>query len=84
MYLMPETTKETIDNYVSKGWKPGSFVRAVLENNLKMSFGCADSMNTACLKDIVKYCYNEIPFECWGSPETVKNWLNKFRKSEDL
>jgi hypothetical protein len=71
-----ENTKEQIDEYVRIGRPVGSFVRAVLENDLRESFGCADDQNREDLFDIVRYCHNDIPGGCWGSREKVKSWLN--------
>ena len=72
---MKESTKNTIDRYVSDRIPTGSFVEAVLCNNLKEAVGRADRENLRDIKEIVQYCYWEIPGICWGSPEAVKNWL---------
>lgn len=50
-------------------------MRAVLENNLTEAFGRADMDNREAMFDIVQYCYNELPFVCWGSKEKVSKWL---------
>lgn len=76
--MIPQATKETIDNYVTHGWEPGGFVGAVLSNDLCGAFCCADQYNRAAMFDIVSYCYNEIPSEAWGSPGRVYKWLAKF------
>ena len=75
--MIPEHTKGGIDRYVNYHIPTGDFLYAVLTNNLKESFARADDENIKNMFDIVKYCYNEIPSECWGSPEKVKNWLSK-------
>ena len=31
---IPESTVQTLVNYAEHGWQPGSFITAVLENNL--------------------------------------------------
>ena len=80
--MKPET-KKTIDHYVELGFDPGSFVRAVLENNLKEAFGCADAQNREDLFEIVSYCYNYIPDYCWGSREKVTAWLASFRNKKN-
>lgn len=83
MNLIPPHTKETIDNYVTKGWSPGGFVTAVLANNLRDAFARADIHNRTAMFEIVSYCYNKIPANCWGSYEAVENWLNKFREGKE-
>jgi len=72
-----QDTIDTINNYVKIGLPPGSFVQAVLENNLMEAFGRADGGNRLSLFSICEYVYNEIPSACHGSPEKVKAWLKK-------
>ena len=73
-----QNTIDTLNNYVTKGWEPGSFCRAVLENNLMQAFGRADKENRATLFEICSYVYNELPIACHGSEEKVRNWLARF------
>lgn len=82
-YNIPERTKQTIDDYVTKGWEPGDFVYAVLTNNLSRSIAYADMQNMHCLKDIVAYVYCEIPHVLWGCQELVEAHLASFRKPKD-
>lgn len=72
---MKQSTKGAIDRYVNDGVEAGGFVLAVLSNNLKEAFARADDENTRDMREIVGYCYNEIPSVCWGSPEKVKAWF---------
>jgi len=69
--------KESLKRYVDHGIETGSFLRAVLENNLSEAFSRADYINQTRLHEIVRYVYNHLPANCWGSEEKVKNWLNK-------
>lgn len=55
----------------------GSFLQAVLENNLKEAVGRADSENQWALCSIVSWCYNNLPSGSWGNPERVRDWLTK-------
>ena len=74
---IPPNTIKTIQDYVEKGWEPGDFVRAVLMNDLKMAYAAADMNNKPVLEDIIKYCYNEIPSNCWGNAQKVYEWIKK-------
>lgn len=78
---IPKRTLETIDDYVKHGFEPGGFVRAVLENNLALSFGAADEHNRAALFEIVQYIYSKVPNDAWGSPEIVNDWIKMIRKN---
>ena len=72
---MRQDIKESIRDYADNHVPTGGFLAAVLCNNLKESFAQADEDNIRDMFEIVKYCYNEIPSICWGSPERVRNWL---------
>lgn len=74
---IPNRTIRAITHYVEEGLEPGSFVRAVLSNDLKEACGRADDHNRQALFEIVCYCYNEIPSNCWGSEEIVTTWLER-------
>jgi len=72
---IPERTINALKRYVADKIPTGDFLRAVLENNLTEAFARADSENREALWGIVEYVYNELPFNCWGSPEKVSEWL---------
>jgi len=67
---------EALDNYVCHQIETGSFLRAVLENDLQEACARADIQNQKIICDIVHYCFNEIPSTCWGSKEAVQKWLD--------
>ncbi len=73
--LIEPRFKQSIDYYVEHKIPPGHFITAVLENDLKEAFGRADTNAMQNIKHIICYCYNEIPSDCWGSKEKVKNWF---------
>jgi hypothetical protein len=72
---VPPHTIGGIDRYVEHHIEPGSFLRAVLENNLREALGRADSTNRFALFDIVTYLYNCVPHNCWGDAKRVEEWL---------
>jgi len=74
--------KESLELYVTKGIMPGSFLRAVLENDLFGALSRADSYNRATIFQITKYIYYELPREAWGSREKVKAYLEKLNSVE--
>lgn len=59
------------------GKPTGSFLQAVLENDLKTAVMKADQANYLLLGAIVGYCCNEIPVVCWGSEDAVAKWRKK-------
>lgn len=54
---------------------PGSFMTAVLSNDLGGACGRADDNNRRVIYEIVAWLYNEAPSSSWGSPEKVAAWL---------
>lgn len=79
-YPMREDLYGALERYLNNGIMPGSFLTAVLENNLCEAFGRADSGNSANLKNIVGYIYNNFPSNAWGSRERVDNYLNSLKQ----
>ena len=71
---LPELLQAGVRRYIEKGILPGSFLRAVISNNLKESFAQADDENETRLKEIVGWFYWECPGPAWGSPEKMKEW----------
>jgi hypothetical protein len=73
---MKPTTKESIDNFVEHGLRPGDFLMAVLSNDLMEAIYRADAQNQEDLIEICRYVYNEIPGNCWGNRTRVLDWMN--------
>lgn len=69
--LCPVNVRKAFDNYVYLGVPLGSFLTAVLSNDLKEAIGRADDTNLVALPHIVAYLYNEIPAALWGSPAAL-------------
>lgn len=67
-----------MERYLNNGIMPGGFLTAVLENNLVDAFCRADMENSANLKNIAGYVYNNIPSQAWGSKEKIGKWLEQF------
>jgi hypothetical protein len=68
--------------YAEHGCEPGSFLRAVLENDLRESIARADTEAAAALPAIVRYIYSEFPMGIWGSRENVREHLVSFWRAE--
>ena len=70
-YTARPQTLQSIKDYVERGWQPGGFVTAVLENDLAGAIARADADNLRNLPAIVAFVYAEVPAICWGSPAKV-------------
>lgn len=75
---------ETLNNYVKNRIPTGGFLHAVLSNDLTMACMKADDRNKYRLFEIIQYIYNDLPSNCWGSPEKVDTWLKGGDKDEDM
>jgi len=71
---------DALNRYIEHGIEPGSFLYAVLSNDLKGAVGRADHNNQRLIFEYVAYLYNYCPADCWGSPEKVENWLKAFKE----
>lgn len=71
---LPEHMREGARLYVEEGVMPGSFLQAVLENNLSESFARADEINTANMKAWARWLHNDCPASAWGSITAINKW----------
>lgn len=82
---VPDHMHEGIVMYLLHGLRPGSFYEAVLSNDLRGACLSADDDNKRTLFQHVAFLYNCCPSACWGSPESVEEWIdaNKKMREED-
>ena len=72
--LLPDHDKNPLKLYIENGILPGSFLQAVLSNDLREACGRADYINKQKIVDIVSWLFNEAPASCWGSTVNVVEW----------
>jgi len=70
-----------LKRWILYGVKPGHFLTAVIENDLREAYGRADEANTMAMRDIMRFFYNDAPSSCWGSPAACKEWI-KIKEQE--
>ena len=75
MENLPRDVEISLIRYARDKIPTGSFLRAVLENNLMEAVGRADKHNIKALHAICSYVYNHMPNVCHGSPKIVDKWL---------
>lgn len=74
LHLIPEHMQGAMERWIEHGMLPGSFLQAVLSNDLFDAVGRADDLNRRILPDYVVYLYSYAPSECFGSREKVQQW----------
>jgi len=72
---IPVYMRSGIANYVLRGIEPGSFVKAVLQNDLRCAILRADDINQHLLPDYVRFMCNYLPSAAWGSFEKYNAWI---------
>jgi len=72
---VPYHIREGIEQYIRVGRPVGSFLTAVICNDLKIAVMKADDFNLPRLDDIVRFFYNQAPHACWGSKTIMDEWI---------
>lgn len=75
--MLPAHMREGMQLWIERGIEPGSFLMAVLCNDLMGALGRADSTNINALKNYGMFLYNEVPSDCYGSPEKCEAWAER-------
>ena len=73
---VPDHTKQALEDYILRGYTPGSFLTAVLRNDFVNAVCRADHINAEHLKDIAKWIVNHAPAGCWGGDRAIAEWLD--------
>ena len=73
---VPDHTHQALLDYFDKGWEPGSFLMAVLRNDLMQASFRADHINKTKLPEIAAWVYHNAPQGSWGTDEAIRGWLN--------
>ena len=77
LLLVPGYMLPGLARYVMYGIKPGSFLKALMENDFLKIVTKADNENKSCLLNWALVVYSYLPMGCCGSPAKVKNWIEK-------
>lgn len=72
---VPLGLREGLVQYCAARRPMGSFLTAVVKNDLKDAVGRADEVSIRHFGEIVGFLYNYAPGPCWGSPAAVEAWL---------
>lgn len=72
---VPPRFFEALKRYTLHQLPTGSFLHAVLCNDLFRAMGRGDEEALRCLPDLCKMIWNALPIEAWGSEAKVDRWL---------
>lgn len=73
-----------LQRYLNRGIPPGGFLTAVLSNDLARAAMTADRWNKQRIPEVVRYVYNHVPPDAWGSREAMREWQAKRLREEGL
>ena len=76
-FVIPDYMMDGLRMYIDHGVEPGSFLTAVICNDLSDACGRADETNLRNLPAFVAYLYNEAPSPCWGSRAKMDAWMER-------
>jgi hypothetical protein len=72
--IIPLGAQASMKQYLEIGCPVGSFLQAVLSNDLKTACERADHINRYHLFDYILFLANNAPAIAWGSPDAYDYW----------
>jgi hypothetical protein len=79
-FKVPKALQDGVARYLEFGILPGSFLLAVLENDLYEAVARADAANLHALSEILAWLDEVLPEHAWGSVEAVRDHVSQFRQ----
>ena len=76
---LPKNLRDGAQRYLEHGILPGSFLTAVIRNDLQQACLLADEENFKNLPHIVRWFVNEVPASAWGSRARMQAWTARAR-----
>jgi len=80
---VPSQLHDGLVLYLTDGVRPGSFLTAVLENDLITAVRRGDPECRAQLAPIVDFLLRHVPIRAWGSAENVATWIVNHRTPQE-
>lgn len=74
---VPDNLHYGIMRYICHELQPGSYLTAVLENDLLQAINRGDDDTLKGLVATVRWLFNKAPGDCWGTPRKVYDWLQQ-------
>lgn len=73
--LLPSHMQGAMKRYIENGIEPGSFLAAVLSNDLMGALRKGDETNQRALLDYGRFLYSYAPCGCFGSVYAYDEWV---------
>jgi hypothetical protein len=75
---IPEHTKDTVRNYLLRGWAPGGFVESMIAKDYERALYCADTANRQMFWAIAMWINECMPRHAVGSYDAIEKWRDDF------
>jgi len=76
-WYIPQRMMDGINRYLDYGIIPGSFLQAVICNDLMEAASRADTENLNNLPAFMAFFYHHTPSGCWGSQKKMLAWYER-------
>ncbi len=77
---VPPTLHNGLVLYLTQGIRPGSFLTAVLSNQLVQAVNAGDESSLAALVPLVRWLYMAAPALSWSSESNMQAWIQMNRR----
>jgi hypothetical protein len=71
---VPGHTRDTITNYLLRGWAPGGFVESMIAKDYERALYSADTANRQMFWAIAMWINENMPAESRGSYKAIEMW----------
>jgi len=75
---IPGYMHDGIVRYFENGIRPGSFLCAIINNDLRAAVAFADSTNKHIIHRYVQWLYSVAPSSSWGYDGAVSNFIENY------
>jgi hypothetical protein len=82
-YWIPDALHEGLAGYILDGIPTGSFLEAVIDNDLGEACSRADDTNRRYIFEIVTWMYNVCPTNIWGREGSHMRHVKAMRKARE-
>ena len=71
---VPHHTRDSITNYLIRGWAPGGFVESMIARDYERALYCADTGNRQMFWAIAMWINAYMPAQSHGSYKAIEMW----------
>ena len=74
---------DVVERWIEHGVPGGSFLMAVVTNDLREAAARSDDTNRHLLFEWVAWFHNNAPIGSWGSPEAARQWMTRHAEQRE-